>query len=139
MMYAPTIMHNYPNYERVIPQNLEYSCVARTDDVLKALALASVFASDSATKKIYMHIADNKMDFTSEGTEFGASSQEIDCSYSGPDSVFTFNVSLLAMQIKKIDSEFFRLSFRTPESAMTILPDPEKDYTFVIMPMVNGQ
>lgn len=139
MMYAPTIMHNYPNYERVIPQNLEYSCVVRTDDVLKSLALASVFASDSATKKIYMHISDNRMELTSEGTEYGASSQEISCSYSGPDSTFTFNVSLLTMQIKKVDSEFFRISFRNPEAAMTIVPDPAKDYVFVLMPMVSGQ
>lgn len=138
LIYAPTIVHSYPNYERVIPQNLEYSCVVRTDDVIKALGLASVFASDSSTKKIYMHIADDKMSFTSEGTEFGNSTQEISCSYSGPDSVFTFNVSLLTLQIKKIDSEFFRLSFRTPESAMTITPEPEKDYVFVIMPMVNS-
>ena len=106
--------------------------------MIKALGLASVFASDSSTKKIYMHIADDKMSFTSEGTEFGNSTQEISCSYSGPDSVFTFNVSLLTLQIKKIDSEFFRLSFRTPESAMTITPEPEKDYVFVIMPMVNS-
>ena len=50
-------------------------------------------------------------------------------------SVFTFNNAFLVTSLKKIDSEYFKLCFNSATTAMEIVPDPEKDYIFIIMPM----
>ncbi len=134
-IYAPIIVHNYPNYERVIPQNLENFCVVRTDEAIKAISIASIFV-ESKAKKIFVNIKEGKMSINSDGSDYGESSQSINCSYTGPESTFSFNYDLLLDQLKRVDSEYFRISFRTPSSALTISPDPEKDYIFVLMPMV---
>ena len=135
-IYSALIAGNYPNYEKVIPKNLEYKCVVRTEDLEKAVSFTSIFV-DEKSRRIFVEISNEKIDISGESTDIGDSRQSISCEYSGPDIRITFNSSLLHLPIKKIDSEFMKIMFRSESAALTISPEPDKDYLYVLMPMQN--
>ena len=70
-----------------------------------------------------------------ETSDVGDAKEIISCEYSGEDVNITFNNAFLVTSLKKIDSEYFKLCFNSATTAMEIVPDPEKDYIFIIMPM----
>ncbi len=135
-IYSALISGNYPNYEKVIPKNLEYKCVLRTDDLEKAVSFTSIFV-DEKSKRIFVELSENCIEVSGENTDFGDSRQKISCEYSGPAVRITFNSTLLHVPVKKIDSDFMKIMFRSESAALTISPEPDKDYIYVLMPMQN--
>lgn len=130
------ISGNYPNYERVIPKNLSYVCKMKVSDMERAIALNSVLI-ESKSKRIFVDLNTEGVMVSGENTDFGDSKQIIPCEYDGPTAKISFNCSLLLPTVKKIESEFFKISYNTPTAAMIFAPEPEKDYLFVLMPMQN--
>ena len=135
-IYSALISGNYPNYERVIPKDLEHKCVIRTEDLEKAISFTSIFVDDKS-KRIFFDIKEGEIQISGENTDFGDSRQTISCEYSGPDMHITFNSALLHLPVKKIDSEFMKMMFRSESAALIISPEPDKDYLYVLMPMQN--
>ena len=127
---------NYPNYERVIPKNLSYTCKMKVSDMEKAINLNAVLI-ESKSKRIFVDLNPEGVMVSGESNDFGDSKQIIPCEYDGPTAKISFNCSLLLPTVKKIESEFFKISYNTPTAAMVFTPEPEKDYLFVLMPMQN--
>ena len=134
VIYSTLIGGNYPSYEKVIPRNLEYTCVVKKEDLEKALSFISIFV-ESKSKRLFADLGENKMRLSAENNEFGESQQTINASYNGDNVRMSFNSQLISIPIKKIDSEYISIKFLRPSSAMIFTSEPEKDYLFVIMPM----
>ena len=130
------ISGNYPNYERVIPKELKYTCKMNVEDMERAISLNAVLI-ESKSKRIFVDLNTEGVMVSGENTEFGDSKQIIPCEYNGPTAKISFNCNLLLPTVKKIESEFFKISYNTPTAAMIFSPEPEKDYLFVLMPMQN--
>ena len=133
-IYSTLIQGPYPAYEKVIPKNLDNVCVIKKDDIEKAISLISILV-ESKSKRIFADLTENKVVLSSENTEFGEGEQTVPASYSGPDVRMSFNSQLLVAPIKKIDSDYMKIMFSKPTSAMIFTSEPEKDYLFVLMPM----
>ena len=136
MISSSLIGGNYPNYERVIPKNLSYTCKMKVSDMEKAINLNAVLI-ESKSKRIFVDLNTEGVMVSGESNDFGDSKQIIPCEYDGPAAKISFNCSLLLPTVKKIESEFFKISYNTPTAAMVFTPEPEKDYLFVLMPMQN--
>ena len=134
LIYSSLITGNYPNYEKVIPKNLEHSLVMKTEDLEKAITLISILAENNS-KRIFLTLHANELTVSGENTEFGDSKQDLPCEYNGPENTISFNFAVLQNPIKKMGSEMFRLMYTSPLNAMIFTPEPEKDYLFVLMPM----
>ena len=106
----------------------------RKEYMEKAISLISILV-ESKSKRIFVDLTDNKVILSSENTEFGEGEQSVPASYSGADVRMSFNSQLLVAPIKKIDSEYIKILFSKPSSAMIFTSEPEKDYLFVLMPM----
>ena len=102
----------------------------------KAISFTSIFVDDKS-KRIFFDIKEGEIEISGENTDFGDSRQTISCEYSGPEMHITFNSSLLHIPVKKIDSEFMKMMFRSESAALIISPEPDKDYMYVLMPMQN--
>ena len=50
-----------------------------------------------------------------ENNEYGDSKQIISCEYTGPEAKISFNYNLLLTPIKKIDCEYFKISYNGKE------------------------
>ncbi len=125
---------NYPNYERVIPSNLEYECKLSVEEMVKSITLTSIF-TESKSKKIFVDINVEGVMISGENNEVGDSKQIIQCEYNGPSMKISFNSGLLLPAIKKIDTEFLKIRLQTQNGAMIFSPEPEKNYFYVLMPM----
>ena len=134
IIYSALIVENYPNYERVIPKELKYTCKMKVEDMEKAISLISILV-EAKSKRIFVDLNTDGVMLSGENTEFGDSKQIIDCEYSGPEAKISFNFNLLLAPIKKMDCEFFKISYNTPTAAMILSPEPDKDYLYVLMPM----
>ena len=133
-IYSSLIQGPYPSYEKVIPKGLNNVCVIKKEDAEKALSLISILV-ESKSKRIYIDLSDNLITFSSENNDFGDCKQSIPASYSGESVRMSFNSQLIVTPIKKIDSEYMKIMFNKPSSAMIFTSEPEKDYLFVLMPM----
>lgn len=133
-VYSTLIGGNYPAYEKVIPRNLEHTCIVKKEDIEKAISFISIFV-ESKSKRLFADLEENKMKLSAENTEFGESQQIINASYSDESVRMSFNSQLLITPIKKIDSEYISIRFLRPSSAMIFTAEPEKDYLYVLMPM----
>lgn len=133
----------YPNYNRVIPQNLANACVVKTKELDNALSFSSVFV-ENKSRKVLMIIEDGKFTIVGE-SEAGSGKRELECSVEdasfketpGKKLSITFNCSVLQAPVKKVSSDFLRLKYNNPKSAMLITPEPGSDYFFVVMPMMS--
>ena len=134
VIYSNLISGNYPNYARVIPKELKYDCKMKVDDMEKAISLISVLV-ESKSKRIFVDLNPDGVMVSGENNDYGDSKQIIQCEYTGPEAKISFNYNLLLTPIKKIDCEYFKISYNTPSQAMVIFPEPEKDYLYVLMPM----
>ena len=133
-IYSSLISGAYPNYEKVIPSGLENRLRMKTEDLEKSITLISILAENNS-KRIFLTLKENEVVVSGENTEFGDSRQGIACEYDGPENTISFNFAVLQTPIKKMDSEYFTLSYTSPLNAMIFSPDPERDYIFVLMPM----
>ena len=131
VIYSNLISGNYPNYARVIPKELKYDCKMKVDDMEKAISLIV----ESKSKRIFVDLNPDGVMVSGENNDYGDSKQIIQCEYTGPEAKISFNYNLLLTPIKKIDCEYFKISYNTPSQAMVIFPEPEKDYLYVLMPM----
>ena len=59
----------------------------------------------------------------------------INCEYDGPDTTIPFNYSFLQTPLKLMETENVKICFNSPNAALVVQPEPERDYLFVIMPM----
>ncbi len=128
------IAGNYPNYERVIPQKLDYECRLTVDDMVRSTSLTSIF-TESKSRKIFVDINIDGVMISGENNDYGDSKQIIPCEYNGPAMKISFNSNLLLPAVKKIDTEYMKIKLTTQNGAMIFSPDPEKNYFYVLMPM----
>ena len=134
LISSSLVSGNYPAYERVIPKDFTYECKIKKEDMLTALTRVSLFVENNS-KKIFLDINQDGILVSGENTEVGDAREIVGCEYNGPEARMSFNYNFLLTPLKKIESEYFRICYNTTTSAIGVLPDPERDYIFVIMPM----
>lgn len=134
LIYSSLITGTYPAYQRVIPESFKYECKVKVSDMLEALNRVSIFVENNS-KKVFLELKEDGIMASGETSDVGDAKEIISCEYSGEDVNITFNNAFLVTSLKKIDSEYFKLCFNSATTAMEIVPDPEKDYIFIIMPM----
>lgn len=124
----------FPNYQKVIPEALQYHVQVKRQDVLDALKRVSIFVEQKSRRTFFALSAD-KLVISSEETEIGTAREEIACSYEGPEAVIAMNYKYIEEPLRAIDSDTIVLNFTETSRAVTVSPDPETDYFHVLMPM----
>ena len=134
LMYSTLIKGQFPNYRRVIPGHQPNICTIEIAKMNEALKRVSLLVENKA-KRIYLDIEDNFVTISSEESDFGQAKEIISCKYSGPSVRLAMNYSYLVSPLRVMQSKEFDLCFTEANKAVTIQPNPEKDYFHIIMPM----
>ena len=134
LIYSSLITGTYPAYERVIPNEFKYECKIKVSEMIEALNRVSIFV-ENKSKKVYLELKEDGIMVSGETSDVGDAKEIVPCEYSGDDVNITFNNAFLVTSLKKIDSDYFRISFNSSKTAMALFPEPEKDFIFIIMPM----
>ena len=134
----------FPNYQKVIPENLTMSIQVNKVDLDAALKRTTIMV-DKKVSRIIFKISSGVLKLVSPDTELGNADEEIPCRYDGQDISMALNFNYVTEPLKVIDSENVVFDFNINDNetgdeanitkAVIMRAEPAGDYIHVIMPM----
>ncbi len=134
----------FPNYQKVIPENLTMSIMVNKADLDAALKRTTIMV-DKKVSRIIFKISSGVLKLISPESDIGTADEEIPCRYDGQDISMALNFTYVTEPLKVIDSENVVFDFNVNENqvgdeatitkAVIMHGDPAGDYIHVIMPM----
>ena len=134
----------FPNYQKVIPENLTMSIMVNKADLDAALKRTTIMV-DKKVSRIIFKISSGVLKLISPESDIGTADEEIPCRYDGQDISMALNITYVTEPLKVIDSENVVFDFNINEAsgegeanitkAVIIRGEPAGDYIHVIMPM----
>lgn len=125
----------FPNYARVIPKKQSFIFIVKRLDLIDALTKRIVLMVDKRIGRIYFDISSDVLKITAFQTEVGSAEEYIPCEFSGNPYVIAFNFRYIEEPLKVIKTESIAFEFTEDMKAVTMRPEPAKDYFHIIMPM----
>jgi DNA polymerase-3 subunit beta len=130
----------FPDYERIIPQKYATRSVLDTQELLKAVKLASYFALSSANiVKLTMHsggeLQPGKLLLTANAAEVGDNKGELDGQVQGEDGTLALDVRYLTEALGAIKTPQVVIETQTPQTPGVFRPVGQDGYIHIVMPM----
>jgi DNA polymerase-3 subunit beta len=130
----------FPDFERIIPSQSATRTVLDTQELSKAVKLASYFANASANiVKLTMEsggeLSPGKLTISSNAAEVGNNQGALDGMIHGEGGQLALNVKFLAEAIGAIKTPQIALETQTPQSPGVFKPVGADGYIHVVMPM----
>ena len=134
----------FPNYQKVIPENLTMSIMVNKADLDAALKRTTIMV-DKKVSRIIFKISSGVLKLISPESDIGTADEEIPCRYDGQDISMALNFTYVTEPLKVIDSENVVFDFNINDAqvneeanitkAVIVRGEPAGDYIHVIMPM----
>jgi DNA polymerase-3 subunit beta len=124
----------FPNYHRVIPENQSYTFSVNRHEMLDALKRVSLLV-EQKSHRVYMGIATGAISIYSEESDIGTAKEEIACKYEGEEVSIALNYRYIEEPFKVMTEDEVSIHFTEPSKAITITPEPERDFFHIVMPM----
>ena len=134
----------FPNYKKVIPENLTMSIMVNKADLEAALKRTTIMV-DKKVSRIIFRISSGVLKLISPESDIGTADEEIPCRYNGQDIAMALNFTYVTEPLKVIESENVVFEFNVNENqngeeasitkAVIMRSEPAGDYIHVIMPM----
>ncbi len=124
----------FPNYQRVIPEQQEYEVIIEKKLLENAIKRVSLLV-EHKSRRIFLQFMPDNLIVSSEENEIGLAKEEVPCQYKGPDLTITLNYLYLIEPLICMQEENICVQFTDINKAVTIKPHPHKDYLHIIMPM----
>jgi DNA polymerase-3 subunit beta len=131
---------NFPDYERVLPQENTHIATLSTNEVKGAIERVAQFA-DERSRAIRVQFTAGEVKVFSSALETGESEESVASEYSGPDLEIGFNAQYLLDFLRAIPQERVRFTLKDQKSAGELQPDTsaedalKEQYRYVVMPM----
>ena len=134
----------FPNYQKVIPENLIMSFMVNKADLDAALKRTTIMV-DKKVSRIIFKISSGTLKLISPESDIGTADEEIPCRYDGQDISMALNFTYVTEPLKVIDSENVVFDFNINDGgsdgeanitkAVIMRSEAAGDYIHVIMPM----
>jgi DNA polymerase-3 subunit beta len=124
----------FPNYQRVIPEQQNYSFKVNRLEMLDALKRVSLFV-EQKSRRIYINLSSGILSVSCEENEIGDAKEEIPCQYDGESISMALNYRYIDEPFKIMTDDDIQILFTESAKAITIKPVPEKDFFHIVMPM----
>jgi DNA polymerase-3 subunit beta len=131
---------NFPDYERVLPQDNTQIAVISKDEVKGAIERVAQFA-DERSRVIRVQFTTGELRIFSSSLETGESEESVPSQYTGPDLEIGFNAQYLLEFLRAVPQEQVSFSLKDQKSAGELQPVLTADntvneqYRYVVMPM----
>ena len=132
-VYTQLIEGQYPNYQRVIPQEFTRQWTLMTQDFRNALRRAYLVAR-SNSNKVYLRTDGEKLVISARG-DVGEATERVDLVRVGDDLEIAFNAKYLLDVLGVLESEEVAVEFTEALRPAVFRPADRTDYLCVIMPM----
>ena len=130
----------YPDIERIIPSNHSTRTVLETQQIVKAVKLASYFASASSnivrlTFEAGGDITPGKLVISANAAEVGDNKGELDGMVHGDGGHIALNVKFLSEALATIKTPQVAIETQTAQNPGVFKPVGADDYLHIVMPM----
>lgn len=124
----------FPNYEKVIPQELKVNCTLSREELLDSVKRISVF-SDQLTHSVRLKIEKTKLTLSTENTELGTASEDLECKANNTLEV-GYNAQYLLQALSTLENEEVTLKMENAEHAGLIEEKTEDlEHLVIVMPL----
>jgi len=143
LLISRKLTGNFPDYERVLPQDTSNVTVASRDEVKGAIERVAQFA-DERSRAIRVQLTSGEMKVFSSALETGDSEESVPVQYTGDDIEIGFNAQYLLDFLRVVPQQNIALSLKDGKSAGELRPVPDAEatgpeaqeqYRYVVMPM----
>ncbi len=125
---------DFPNYQRVIPEQQNYSFKVNRLEMLDALKRVALFV-EQKSRRIYISLVPGALTVSCEESEIGNAKEDIPCQYDGEEISMALNYRYIEEPFKIMTDDEIQIFFTESAKAITIKPVPEKDFFHIVMPM----
>ncbi|MEF3275726.1 MAG: DNA polymerase III subunit beta [Chloroflexus sp.] len=130
----------FPDFERIIPQQYLTRVVLDSNELAKAVKLASFFASTSQNVvKLKIEpageLGPGRVILSANSAELGDNTSELDGSVTGEGGVIALNVKFLADAIAAVRSNQIAFEMQSSQSPAVFKPVGSDGYIHIVMPM----
>jgi DNA polymerase-3 subunit beta len=128
---------NFPDYERVLPQDNTHIARLSKDEVKGAIERVAQFA-DERSRAIRVQFIAGEVKIFSSSLETGDSEESVSAEYSGPDIEIGFNAQYLLDFLRAVPQTQVAFGLKDQKSAGEMQPvaaDEGEQYRYVVMPM----
>jgi DNA polymerase-3 subunit beta len=124
----------YPNYQQLIPQNLNRHAQVNREILLSSLKRVSLL-SNQKYKGVTLSLSNGRMEISSNNPEMGDAKEEIEINYKGADLKIGFNARYILDILNSFDDDQVDLELNDQLSPGLMRPHNDANYTCVVMPM----
>ena len=124
----------FPNYNQVIPKDLNRHIILPTDTLVRALRRA-VLLSSERSRAVKLEFSEGQLVISSSNPDLGDAREELDVDYAGEPLSIGFNARYMLDAIGAIQSKEIRLSFQDELSPARVTPPGDEKTLAVVMPM----
>jgi DNA polymerase III subunit beta len=131
---------NFPDYNQIIPKSHSTRSVIGTQELLKAVKVAFLFARDAANIIRFSivpgsDLTPGQMIVTGTSAEFGDNVSEIDAGIEGEEVEIAFNARYMIDALSVMGTSEIAMETSTPSSPGVLRPVGGDDFLCVVMPM----
>jgi DNA polymerase-3 subunit beta len=139
-LVSQLIEGNFPDYNQIIPKGHGTRTLIATEELLKAVKVAYLFARDAANIVRFnivpgTDLTPGHLIVTGTSTELGDNVSEMDASIEGDETEIAFNARYLIDALSVVGTPEVALETTTPSSPGVLKPVGGSDFLCVVMPM----
>ena len=134
MFISKLIDGRFPDYEKVIPANLDKHIIINRATLIEILSRAAILSNEKF-RGVSLNVSSNLLKVASHNPDQEHASDEMSVEYSGDDIEIGFNVNYLLEALKACDSENIDLGLLDPNTSCTFHAQGNDDTLYLIMPM----
>jgi DNA polymerase-3 subunit beta len=124
----------FPNYNRVIPEKQEKYFEVDKTELQEALSRVGILV-EQKSRRIFFELEPGALTVSAQEAEIGNAHEQIPCQYDGEKIILALNYAYVDEPLKVMDSQRIRFEFTERMKAITVRPEPAKEYFHIIMPM----
>jgi DNA polymerase-3 subunit beta len=139
-LVSQLIEGNFPDYNQIVPKQHSTRTFVATNDLLKAVKVAFLFARDAANIVRFNIVPGSELNpgqlvITGTSAEFGDNVSELDASIEGDEIEIAFNARYMIDALSVAGTPEVILETSSPASPGLIRPTDSENFLCVIMPM----
>lgn len=125
----------YPDYQQLIPSDLQTQLILNREDLIKNIKVASLFGGKANGVKLDIKSKDQALEISSKDTDLGENKSNVSAKVEGKDLSIDFNYLYILDGLNHIYSDKIIFGFNSNNSPAIIKPVGDVSYTYVIMPI----
>ncbi len=128
----------FPDYQPIIPKNVETEVVASRDELVNALKLTGSFTDRLNEVKVFVKDKSKNVEVFSSNQSLGENRYLIPAKIKGAPLEIVFNWRFLLDGVKSLTSESVVLGFSADNKPVLIKPPEDASYFYILMPIKAG-